>query len=33
MKRSKEKAQRKQDAEESQAMFSDVITEDMKRGV
>lgn len=32
MKRSKEKAQRKQDAEESQAMFSDVITEDMKRG-
>jgi hypothetical protein len=33
MKRSKEKAQREQDAEESQAMFSDVITEDMKRGV
>jgi len=33
MKRSKEKAQREQDAEESRAMFSDVITEDMKRGV
>lgn len=33
MKRSKEKAQREQDAEESQAMFSDVITEEMKRGV
>jgi hypothetical protein len=33
MKRSKEKAQRIQDAEESQAMFSDVLTEDMKHGV
>jgi hypothetical protein len=33
MKRSKEKAQREQDAEESQAMFSDVITKDMKLGV
>jgi hypothetical protein len=33
MKKSKEKAQREQDAEESQAMFSDVITEDMKYGV
>jgi hypothetical protein len=33
MKRSKEKALKEQDAEETQAIFSDVITEDMKRGV
>ncbi|KAJ4433878.1 M-phase phosphoprotein 6 [Periplaneta americana] len=32
MKRSKEKAQREQEAEDGQAMFSDVITEDMKHG-